>query len=374
MRAQRDRSFAQVCDFLDLAHPVAHTALAAMNQQKWDLIKRCARLEQVANPPVALIIDSPWIPGYLGISTLDYLTVPEVWLRANLQVEAQFPEVIFLPGFWIEMGMAAEPSGFGCKVSLFPDKTPVVHPLISGIEELDRVSLPNPQTDGLMPVILNYYRRLEPAVNDAGHVIKVVAARGPLTVATHLMGVTNFLLGLKLHPAETHRLLKITTTLVKNWLAAQAAALQAVEGIMVLDDITGFMSPKNYLEFAHPYLKEVFDAFPQAVRIFHNDTDNPVSYKYLRELGVQIFNFTHRQPIAKVRELAGPEVCLMGNVPPLEVLAQGSREWVREKSIECLKSHPDRRGLILSAGGGTSPGTPGENIRAMIEAARGFYA
>ena len=134
------------------------------------------------------------------------------------------------------------------------------------------------------------------------------------------------------------------------------------------------MSPKNYLEFAHPYLKEVFDAFPQAVRIFHNDTDNPVSYKYLRELGVQIFNFTHRQPIAKVRELAGPEVCLMGNVPPLEVLAQGSREWVREKSIECLKSHPDRRGLILSAGGGTSPGTPGENIRAMIEAARGFYA
>ena len=49
-----------------------------MNQQKWDLIKRCARLEQVANPPVALIIDSPWIPGYLGISTLDYLTVPEV--------------------------------------------------------------------------------------------------------------------------------------------------------------------------------------------------------------------------------------------------------------------------------------------------------
>ena len=64
------------------------------------------------------IVDSPWIPGFLGISTLDYLTMPEVFLEANLAVEREFPDVIFLPGFWVEMGMGAEPSGFGCKVSL----------------------------------------------------------------------------------------------------------------------------------------------------------------------------------------------------------------------------------------------------------------
>ena len=341
-----------------------------MNRGKWERFNRAARGEEFPEPPIALIVDSPWIPGYLGVPTLDYLTVPDVWLEANLRVEREFPEVMFLPGFWAEIGMAAEPSAFGCKVSFYRDKTPVVHPLISGIEELERISAPDPQTDGLMPIILNLYRRLESRVNDAGHVIKMVAARGPLTVATHLMGVTSFLLGLKLDAASTHRVLRTTTTLVRNWLEAQAAALKEVEGILVLDDIAGFLSPKDYLEFAHPYLKEIFDAFPRALKVFHNDTDNPVSYRYLADLGIHSFNFTHLQPLAQVRELVGPQICLIGNVPPLEVLAQGTRDDVLRAARACLDAHPSRRGLILSAGGGTSPGTPGENIRALAEAVR----
>jgi uroporphyrinogen decarboxylase len=220
-------------------------------------------------------------------------------------------------------------------------------------------------------VVLNYYRYLEPRVRDAGHQIKVVAARGPLTVATHLMGVTAFLLGLKLNPADTHRLLRITTTLVRTWLSAQAESLREVEGIMVLDDIAGFLSPKDYLEFAHPYLREVWDAFPRAIKIFHNDTDNPVSYRHLRDLGIHIFNFTHLQPLDKVRGLVGPDLCLMGNVPPLEVLAQGTPAQVTESASQCLQQHPARQGLILSAGGGTSPDTPGANIRALAQSVKG---
>jgi uroporphyrinogen decarboxylase len=317
-----------------------------------------------------LIVDSPWIPGYLGISTLDYLMVPEVWLEANLEVERRFGEAIFLPGFWVEMGMTAEPSAFGCRLGFFPDRTPVAHPVAETIEALAKVEVPNPRTDGLLPVILNSYRRMEPRVADAGHVIKMVAARGPLTLATHLLGVGNFLLALKLQPAETHALLRVTTTLVRTWLEAQAEVLSQVEGVMVLDDIAGFISPKDYLEFAHPYLKEVFSAFPGAVKVFHNDTDNPVSYRYLADLGIHIFNFTHLQPLGKVRELVGPRVCLMGNVAPLGALAQGTPEQVREATRQCLAAHPGRAGLLLSAGGGVSPGTPGTNLAALLETVR----
>ena len=339
-----------------------------MYREPWQRIKQTATGAESDTPPVALIVDSPWIPGYLGISTLDYLTVPEVWLEANLKIEREFPEITFLPGFWVEIGMAAEPSGFGCEVSFYPQKTPSVHPLLSGAEEVDRLHLPDPRTAGFMPIILNYYRRLESRINDHGQVLKVVAARGPLTVASHLMGVTNFLLGVKLHTAETHRLLRMTTTLVRTWLAAQAEALKEAEAILVLDDLAGFLSPRDYLEFAHPYLKEVFDAFPNTLRMFHNDTDNPVSYRYLGELGVQVFNFTHLQPIAKVRELAGPAVCLLGNVAPLEVLTQGTPAEVLAAGRQCLRDHPRRSGLILSAGGGTSPGTPGANVHALAQA------
>ena len=341
-----------------------------MKPAQWETFRRCARGETLPTTPVALIVDSPWIPGYLGISTLDYMTVPEVWLDANLRVAAEFPEVIFLPGFWAEIGMAAEPSGFGCQVSLFHDKTPTVHPLISSVEELDRLPQPNPRTDGWMPFLLNFYRRMEPCVRDAGHEIRMVAARGPLTVATHLMGVTNFLLALKTEPAATHRFLRLTTTLVRDWLTAQAEALSQVQGILVLDDIAGFLSPKDYRAFAEPYLKEIFAAFPSAVKMFHNDTDNPVSYPLLKDLGIDVFNFTHLQPLAKVRELVGPDICLLGNVPPLEVLTQGTSEDTLAAARACLQAHPAKRGLILSAGGGTSPGTPAANIRALAAAVR----
>jgi uroporphyrinogen-III decarboxylase len=341
-----------------------------MRLEQWEILKKTARLEPVDPVPVGLIVDSPWIPGYLGISTLDYLFIPEVFLSANLQVCADFPQAIFLPGFWVEMGMAAEPSGFGARMSFFADRTPVVYPIISDVSEVDRLTHPNPHCDGLMPQICAMYRYLEPQVKDAGHVIKIVAARGPLAIASHLLGVTDFLLGLKIDPDNTHRLLKICAETARDFLHAQAEALSEVEGIMLLDDLVGFLSPADYQTFAHPYLKMILDAFPGSLKFFHNDTKNPSSYPFLADLPVHVFNFTHQQPLEEVRRLVGSQICLMGSVPPMDILALGTPQMVQESARVCLAAHPDP-GLILSIGGGVPPGTPGENIAALIAAAQG---
>lgn len=341
-----------------------------MRKEQWDVLKRCVAGEEFKTPPVALIIDSPWLPGCLGLSTLDYLTVPEVWLDANVAVAKEFPEVIFVPGFWVEMGMGAEPSAFGCKVTFHRDRTPDVHALTSDIEDLSSLAPPDPRRDGLLPIILNYYRLLQPRIEDAGHVLKIIAARGPLVLATHLMGVSDFLLAMKTSPDATHQLLRTTTALVCTWLQAQSETLGNVEGILLLDDIVGFMSLPDYREFAHPYLMEIFQTFPEAMKLFHNDTNNPVSFGCYAELGIHVFNFTHLQSLDKVREQVGPAMCLMGNVPPLEVLAQSSPEVVQQSVAEARRAHPSTKGWLLSAGGGTSPGTPRANIHALVAAAR----
>lgn len=340
-----------------------------MNKEKWDIIKKCADMQAVDSQPISLIIDSPWMPGYLGNSMIDYYSNPDIWLEVNLKIEEAFPEIMFLPGFWAEVGMCAEPSGFGCKTRLFHDKTPVVYPVIQTAAEIDRLSVPNPLTDGLMPFMLNLYRNMEPRVNDAGHAIKVVAARGPMATASHIIGVTEFLLGIKINPQETHRLLRMTTEITKDWLEAQANVLREVEGILVLDDIVGFLGEDDYLEFGHPYFSEIFNAFPEAIKFFHNDMDNATSFKFLREWPINIFNFSHKIDLAKARELIGPDICLMGNVPPLEVLTQGTPGDVWDATKTCLEAHP-QEGLLLSAGGGISPGTPGENIQSLIDAVR----
>jgi uroporphyrinogen decarboxylase len=105
------------------------------------------------------------------------------------------------------------------------------------------------------------------------------------------------------------------------------------------------------------------------VRFLHNDMDNPTSFEYLHEWPIDIFNFSHKFDIAKTRQLVGPNICLMGNVAPLDVLCNGSPKDVWNATRACIQQHP-QPGLLLSAGGGTSPGTTEENILALINAAR----
>jgi uroporphyrinogen decarboxylase len=61
---------------------------------------------------------------------------------------------------------------------------------------------------------------------------------------------------------------------------------------------------------------------------------------------------------------------LLGNVAPLDTLVRGTPEQVYAEARACIeKAAPG--GFVLSAGGGASPGTPAENIDALVRAARG---
>jgi uroporphyrinogen-III decarboxylase len=64
-------------------------------------------------------------------------------------------------------------------------------------------------------------------------------------------------------------------------------------------------------------------------------------------------------------------MCLMGNVNPLEIGTRGTPEEVREATLDVLEKGGDR-GMILSVGGGVSPGMPKQNIVAMVEALAEF--
>ena len=76
-------------------------------------------------------------------------------------------------------------------------------------------------------------------------------------------------------PEWAHKLLDLCTNLIIDWLKAQHKAMgDTVEGIFILDDIVGFVNEEHYLEFAHPYLKKICDAFPKDwVKLYHNDAE-----------------------------------------------------------------------------------------------------
>ena len=148
-----------------------------MNQEHWNSLLRCTAAERQKNIPVALIVDSPWIPGYLGMSTLDYLTDVSMWWDAQRKIRTDFPDVIFLPDYWVEFGMAAEPSGFGCKLNFYDDRPITIDHLVSSCDDVDMLASlpqPNPRRNGLMPLALNYYKRVSLLAQSVGEEIKLV--------------------------------------------------------------------------------------------------------------------------------------------------------------------------------------------------------
>lgn len=344
-----------------------------MTDREWSIIKRCAACEPMEEVPLGFLIDSPWLPGYCGVDTLDFYTDQDVWLNCYRKVRRDFPDILFLPGNWVEFGMAAEPSAYGCKPVFFHHQPVSSAHLIEDPDDIDRIAglpVPDPNHDGLMPLALAMYRRVKSRLHDEGQKIRMVASRGPLNIASFLMGVPGFCMALKLDPDAVHRVLRNTTQLVKRWLAEQMAALGDVEGILVLDDICGYISEADYAEFAHPYLKEIFSAFDVPVKMFHNDNfgNRYITFPYMEELGVNLFNFSHQADLKRARAELGGRVCIFGNVSPLDCLAKGTPEQCGQETWRTLRSYGSARGLILSGGGGASMGMPRENILAMQQA------
>ncbi len=321
----------------------------------------------------ALIIDSPWLPGYAGVGTIDFYYDPSTWIRVYEKVLQDLPGVAFVPGSWIELGMTAEPSGWGVPIQWSDHQPPGVNHYPGDLGTLAAAPVPNPETDGLMPVILRQYERMKAPLADLGIAPRMAACRGPLAVASHLVGVTEILMATQLEADHCHQLFDKTTDLCIRWLQAQLDRMDNPVGILVLDDLVGMMGPDDAETFGLPRLKRVFDEFEGLIRFFHNDTPNEKVFPGLATIGMDVFNFSHETDLAQARELLGPDIVLMGNLPPLDLLVRGTSDQAREATVQQLDQLADVGPMLISPGGGVSPGTPIENLQAMCEVIRSRF-
>ena len=336
-----------------------------MTNEQWELLLATVRGKIPEKPVTAFIIDSPWIPGWAGVSTLQFYSSEEIWFQTNKKVIETFPDIIFLPGFWSEFGMCTEPSAFGAKMVWNRFNLPHADRIMTDISEAANLKLPNPKTDGLLPFVIQRLANYQKPINEMGHEIKFAVARGPLNIASFLMGTTELMMGFMMDPENSHRLLETITQFSINWIQHQKEMFPSIEGILVLDDIVGFIGDDECQEYAVPYIKRIFDSFDSKLNFFHNDAQGLISTPYLKKMGVDLFNFSFEHSMKEIRELAGPEIALIGNLPPRDVLAAGTPENVREETRRMVQEFGDKNRVIWSCGGGMPPNVTTENILAF---------
>ena len=336
-----------------------------MNDQQWNTLVSVVRGETVRPLPTAFIIDSPWLPNWAGHTILDYFTDEQTFLDDNLKAIRTFPDSILLPGFWSEYGMCTEPSAFGSVSMWGEDDFPFAKKVLLSPSDVDRLEKPDARKHGLLPFVIKRLKHLQPEIEKAGHKIRFAVARGPLNIASFLMGTPEFMEAIKTEPELMHRLLGMVTDFLVEWIEVQREAFPTIDGILLLDDIVGFISRRDFETFGLPYLQRVFSA-DVTVKFFHNDAPAKASAPMLEAAGINLFNFGIQHSLADMKTWTNNRVALMGNIPPRDVLAEGTPEDVRRAVKEMLNALNDHSRLIVSCGEGMPPQAPTDNINALI--------
>ena len=339
-----------------------------MTDPQWESLIRVFNGELLEPSSVGFIIDSPWLPNWAGMSILDYYSSERLWMDANLKAMHQFPDVTFFPGFWSEFGMCTEPAAFGAKCVFPENEFPFAEKVLNGFDEVAGLTKPDCRSDGLGPFVIKRLQACRKHIESEGHRIRFAVSRGPLNIASFLAGHTETLMAVKTEPEKVARLINLVTDYVIDWLSYQQKCFDSIDGILVLDDLIGFLGEEDFREFALPYFQRISAALNVRVKALHNDARGLVTAKCFPEMGFNLFNFAFEHSLSEIRDLVGEEVVLLGNLPPRDVLASGSPDDVRRETLAMVDSIDDKRRIVFSCGGGMPPHVSTENIQAFCDA------
>lgn len=320
--------------------------------------------------PVFLNVNGPYFSSFHGIDPYDYYHSPELMLGAQLALRERFGG---LTGVAPDMSIAPEPSALGAEITWTADGTPWVLPCIKTMEDVEKIQMPDVEDAGYLTRSLHTYRYMYEQVGDQMPV-GFSTTHSPWGVAALMRGTSDFMADVIMNPELVRALLRKTTDLGLLWLRTMEKELPpgALKRILIWDDLSSFVSLDHFREFILPIYQELYSAFPQCERWYHNDANATGILEGLAEAGVQCFHLGDEVDMAFAKEKLKGRVALMGNVPPLKVLRNGSVADVEASVKKIIEQAASGGGLIMAAGGYIDENTPEENLEAMIAATERF--
>ncbi|MGD0343286.1 MAG: uroporphyrinogen decarboxylase family protein, partial [Bacteroidales bacterium] len=237
-------------------------------------------------------------------------------------------------------------------------------------EDIGNMPSPNVKTDGLLPFVINRLKTSEDEIKRNNHQIRFAISRGPLNIASFLMGTTEFMMSLAMNPEEAQQLLDKITSFICEWIAYQKECFPSIDGIFVLDDIIGFIGEDEFRQFVIPSFKKIFNSIDAKAKFLHNDAQGLITARFIKEMDINMFNFSFEHTMGEIRELSGPEIILVGNIPPRDILAAGTPHQVKEAVRKAMGEIKDHSNIIWSCGGGIPPDVKSENISAFVDAVK----
>ncbi len=246
----------------------------------------------------------------------------------------------------------------------FPDGGPRIESPIAGPDDVRR--LHGFDVEKELSFVLEGIRRIKRLLPESP-LIGFVGS--PFTLACYLIegkGSKTFDTAKKFlhqHPAASERLFDLLAETMGRYLQAQIEA--GVDAVQVFDSWGGILSRDDYLDWSARPINRIFGALKLSgvPRILF--VNNLAPYlDIVRDIDCEVVGVDYRMDIANaVAALPGKSV--QGNLDPTVLF--GTPEHVVERTSRILDSVEDLGRLIFNLGHGILPGTPEENVTALVE-------
>jgi len=259
----------------------------------------------------------------------------------------------------------------GAKVHYPDDETAyLAAPAIASVEHIARLRPADPYSDGNLP---HHLEAMERAFQAVGHEVPVNGAlTGPFTTASFLVGAETLArLMLKNH-AAVHQLCEIAFESARIYAEAilKTGCVPSLTDAMCSSTV---ISPAQFREFGAPYLKRLVDvihAHGKTVTLHICGKTHPI-WEAMADTGADCLSLDNAADLHAAKIKVGHRVRLMGNVPPSEIMLQGTPAQVRAAVRDCVrKAHDNPKGLVVASGCSLPVETPFANIDAMLGAVR----
>lgn len=357
-------------------------------------VTKAKRFETPDRVPVIPAIAHRLLVPQVGVRFRDYYSDPETMLRTQILAQKWLMENIATDaysitgawvGAWTDFQNTFEAGSLGCEVVFPDDDIPWVGPgWVKTEEDLRRLEAMDFVHSGInarqiayrramMAVAEKYPVRFQggPVFYPGANPALTHTSDGPFGVAGDLMGQTELFTAVYDRPDFVRELLRIVTDKLIEWLDFCWEEEQLpTRDFAWTDDLAVSLSAKTYRELVLPEEKRLRFHFDGWLSLHMCGKTDHLLEIFVNDLQIHEFQgFGYQVDLDRVAQVMGGRVVLIGNVNPM-LIHSGTPEQVREATRLVIEKLAPYRGLIIQDGSNIPPGSPIENINAMMEAAK----
>ncbi len=328
------------------------------------LLIRAARGEAIERPPVwAMRQAGRWDPEFnklrAGLSFYEFSDNVELAAKASL-----LPKRFGVDAIILFYDITTLTVSMGLPFTLQPNRGPVPDRPIRTMADVERLD-PQPRPERFASIV-GLLQRVQAELR--GELPAIVFAGAPFTVATYCIGTGKDLVATRSFIAENPvvwqaLLERIQTATIHfvNALIGHGAALY-----QLFDSWAGELTRDEYLRWAHPYHRAIFQGAAAAPRVLFVKECPYIDL--LTASGADVISLGHCHDLAAARR-DYPQLGFQGNVDE-EILRGGTPEQVIAATKKCVAAGGGRR-HIVNLNHGVDKATPVANFEAFVRAAKG---